>query len=369
MAAMNLRGNWMVRRALGMALLLFCAHAAHATKPVTIDEFEAQLNRLHGKADDFVVSRISSFQLTQRATLARLTRWLSDFHGRQARMVLIAIADSSAFLELPQSDSPSTAAPPAEEQRAIITRAITSLEATTHHLPDLSATRNTLEFNDSKEDTGLITFSPTDAPVSKPETERKTHFIDKTSVSVSYVHGSEIFNDRDPARQKRAGRGLTTWGEFGPILSVVFTDIGSEGLSWKGWERNGVGTLAVFRYAVPQGRGHYLVSVRPRVPQQYPAYRGEIAIDPQTGEVARITMLANLEAGPSMAVANIAVEYGPVLIGDKTYNCPVHGVATSQDINVDSAGKALAQLNDIAFTGYHLFRGDVRILPDSPPGT
>ena len=134
----------MVRRALGMALLLFCAHAAHATKPVTIDEFEAELNRLHGKADDFVVSRISSFQLTQRATLARLTRWLSDFHGRQAQMVLIAIADSSAFLELPQSDSPSTAAPPAEEQRAIITRAITSLkpQLTTCPISPQRATRS-----------------------------------------------------------------------------------------------------------------------------------------------------------------------------------------------------------------------------------
>jgi hypothetical protein len=48
------------------------------------------------------------------------------------------------------------------------------------------------------------------------------------------------------------------------------------------------------------------------------------------------------------------------------YNCPVHAVASSQGIDLDSAGKALAQLNDIQFTDYHLYRGEVRIVPDTP---
>jgi hypothetical protein len=359
----------MICRSLWPGLLALVAHAAFAAKPISIDEFEVQLNRLHGKSDDFVVDRISSFELTQRATFTRLTHWLADFHGRKSQMTLIAIADDSAFLELPPSDSPSADPPSEEERRGIVSRAIASLETTTHRLPDLSAARNTLEFDDSAEDEGEIIVNLTTAPIKRPGSERKMHLIGKNSVRVSYVHGAEIFNDRDAARLKRAGAGLTTWGEFGPLLAGVFRDIGSAGLSWKGWERSGIGTLAVFHYSVPRGRGHYLVSVRPRIPPQYPAYRGEIAIDLQTYNVARVTMLANPTAGSSTASANLEVEYGRVSIGDQMYNCPVHAVASSQGIDVDSAGKALAQLNDIQFTDYHLFRADVRIVPDTPAQT
>jgi hypothetical protein len=356
----------MIRRWLWLGLLVLCAHAALAAKPISIDEFEGQLNRLHGKSDDFVVDHISSFELTQRATFTRLTHWLADFHGRKSQMTLIAIADNSAFLDLPPSDSPSIDPPSDQERGVIISRAIASLETTTHRLPDLSATRNTLEFDDSEEDEGQLIFNLTAPPIKRSEPERRTHLIGKNSVRVSYVHGAEIFNNRDAAKIKRAGTGLTTWGEFGLMLSGVLGDIGSEGLSWKGWERSGIGTLAVFHYAVPRGRGHYLVSVRPRVPPQYPAYHGEIAIDLETYNVTRVTMQANPTVGPSTASANIAVEYGRVSIGDQMYNCPVHAVASSQGIDLDSAGKALAQLNDIQFTDYHLYRGEVRIVPDTP---
>lgn len=359
----------MIRLLLWSGLLVLCAHTALAARPISIDEFEGQLNRLRGKSDHFVVDRISSFELTQRATFARLTHWLADFHGRKSQMTLIAIADNSAFLELPPSDSPSTDPPSDEERRVIISRAIASLEMTTHRLPDLSATRNTLEFDDSEDDGEEIIVNLTTPPFKGSGSERRTHLIDKDSVRVSYVHGAEMLNNRDPAKLKGAAGKLTTWGEFGPMLAGVFGDIGSEGLSWKGWERSGIGTLAVFDYAVPRGRGHYLVSVRPRVPPQYPAYHGEIAIDLETYNVARVTMLANPITGPSTASANIAVEYGRVSIGGQMYNCPVHAVASSHGIDVDSTGKALAQLNDIQFTDYHLFRGDVHIVPDTPAQT
>ncbi len=50
------------------------------------------------------------------------------------------------------------------------------------------------------------------------------------------------------------------------------------------------------------------------------------------------------------------IEYGPELLGDKTYVCPKRVVALSQ---------SLRQLwvNTVVFTSYHLFHATTRILP------
>jgi hypothetical protein len=361
-------GDSMSRKMLWLGLFLIGAQAAFAVTRISVGDFDGRLSKLHGKPDNFVADRISSFELTQRATSARLAQWLSDFHGKASQLALITLADNSAFLELSPGDIPAKDKPTHEEQQAIVGRAIQSLREAIQRLPDFSATRDTLQFDDSKIDQGLVGFGPGDLPLNMPEAERKTHLIDKHSLSVSYVHGTETVNDRDPATLKRAGTGLTTWGEFGPILSVIFGDSDEGSFAFESWERTPSGTLAIFKYSVPQERSHYLVSVKPRIEPQYPAYQGEIAIDPETGAVGRVTMISHLEAGhPAMAAsANIAVEYGPIVLGDHTYNCPVHGVATSSNVNLDAAGKGLRQVNDIQFNHYHLFRGDVRILPGTP---
>jgi len=77
----------------------------------------------------------------------------------------------------------------------------------------------------------------------------------------------------------------------------------------------------------------------------------------------------------------ILVEYAPVTIGEQSYICPVRGVAFSK-IPVAhgggapevSAASVQTQLNDVAFTRYHLFRSQARIVTggdgqgDAPAG-
>jgi hypothetical protein len=65
----------------------------------------------------------------------------------------------------------------------------------------------------------------------------------------------------------------------------------------------------------------------------------------------------------------ILVEYAPVTIGEQSYICPVRGVAFSKVPVAHGAAAADAsavnvqtELNDVAFTQYHLFRSQARIV-------
>ena len=55
-------------------------------------------------------------------------------------------------------------------------------------------------------------------------------------------------------------------------------------------------------------------------------------------------------------------------LGGKDYICPVKSAALLKSINKDAQrGHQLrTKLNEVTFTGYHVLRGDVRILPEHP---
>ena len=63
------------------------------------------------------------------------------------------------------------------------------------------------------------------------------------------------------------------------------------------------------------------------------------------------------------------MEYATVSIGDRSYICPVHGVAFSK-VPVAAAAQGAGgesvetQLNDVMFTEYHLFATEAHIVAD-----
>ena len=54
-----------------------------------------------------------------------------------------------------------------------------------------------------------------------------------------------------------AMNGLTTKGEFGPILFTVLLDITHSTVKWNHWEQIPGKTLAVFVFNVPREQSHY----------------------------------------------------------------------------------------------------------------
>jgi hypothetical protein len=200
-----------------------------------------------------------------------------------------------------------------------------------------------------------------------------------STVLVTYRDVHEIA-DSEPERGKKPQSplfGFTTSGEFGPILSVVLGDAISGEMFWDHWEQGKDTPLAVFRYAVPRQKSHYTLVGLDGKPH-LPAYHGQIAVDPKDGTIRRITLVSEPDPAASFESA-ILVEYGPVVIGNAPYICPIRGVAVSrfpESTTTLSPTHELAWskpaeikippqtfLNDISFTDYHVFRAEMRVLP------
>ncbi len=208
--------------------------------------------------------------------------------------------------------------------------------------------------------------------------------VGSSKVVVAYRDGKEVINPREWGKHPHhpEGEGLITRGTFGPILSTVIGDAAHGGMTWNRWERGSAGTLAVFRYRVPKEHSHYSVSFHGLSSDKADAepvtgYHGEVAIDPATGTILRLTVQAEQPLGSPVLQGDIMVEYGPVEIGGKTYTCPVRSVSISMgDMRFMSGTDPLGEytpgpeatlLNDVTFENYHQFRSDSRILTGNIP--
>ena len=257
-------------------------------------------------------------------------------------------------------------------------------------LPNFLATRATTRFEDTpllQKPGGFIPYEP-------------LHQVGTSSATVLYRDGRE-FEDAAATRIKTtAAQGLTTWGEFGPILAIVLLDAAQSKLAWSHWEQGPAGPQAVFAYEVPKEKSHYEVNyccvANPSATvaaNMLPFHagrglsRGDGCRSRQRIDPAPIAIMAALKPDSPVSRADILVEYGPVDIGGKTYICPVKSVSitTAQMVQqTERYAQPLANqmqplktmLNDVQFEQYHVFRADARVLttdtgrsPGLPPIT
>ena len=115
---------------------------------------------------------------------------------------------------------------------------------------------------------------------------------------------------------------LSTRGEFGPILSAVTLDITKDNFAWSRWEHGEKGPLAVFQYRAEAGHSHYEVENR------LSGYVGEITIDPADGSIVRLALKADMEPANPFLMADVMIEYGPEVLGDKDLYLPEKGRGT-----------------------------------------
>lgn len=381
-----------------LLLLVGFGSPALAGTPVTADQVEQLLAANHGQSDSALAKKIGNLELTERASTARLLRWRSQFPGKHTQEALTALADASAFLDLPASEIPSNPNPTHDEMQQIISRAVDYAGTTVHRLPNFTARRSTSYFDtmsslDETISRGYLPDSPDQALQFPPPTNLPLHAVHRSAIIVAYRNGREVVDagkNLDPGAALSNAE-LTTHGEFGPVLSVVMNDTAHGTVAWSHWEQGANGPVAVFRFAVPLEASHYTVAFVDEK-RQKPAYHGEIAIEPSNGTILRISLVAEMappvfldpkrvfESNPRQPVkprqAKIVVEYGPVTLGDKVYFCPLRGIAFSSTPFATSkkiySHRSLSEisvtippqsyLNDVSFTDYHLFRGDVRIL-------
>src|SRR5580658_8831835 len=92
---------------------------AFAAKRVTTDQLEKIVAADHGKQDAKVAQQLANLELSERLSASKLTRWEAGLPGPESRQALVALADSSAFLNPPPSELPATAPPDVATQRQI----------------------------------------------------------------------------------------------------------------------------------------------------------------------------------------------------------------------------------------------------------
>ena len=341
--------------------------SAQAADSVTVEQLRQFLTAKQTAKlrDAEVAGRLSSVSLSEQLTeTTRKAILLRVKLGPKAATQLDLLAEASVFQPPPSAEISTEPGPNTAAQHEVVEKARTYVEVALHQLPDFLAVRETAGFNDHPETDDakpMLRFTG--------ETHREIAFRDGHEVQVGAADGSSA--------SEPAVAGLTTWGEFGPILHVVFEDSPDQGFVWNRWQTMGSGLrVAVFRFAVSEALSHYSIAMccsravqadaAAQLYQLKPGYHGELYVDPETGVVERVTLEADLQPGRELRSSEIAVEYGAVDIGGRRSICPIRGVAISvvHDTQMEAEGGPgeLRFMNEVRFLNYHKFGSTARIL-------
>ncbi|MGA2653431.1 MAG: VWA domain-containing protein [Terracidiphilus sp.] len=368
-----------------VAVMVLRADAAQHATSVTVDQLEQVLvaQEAAHRTDADIAQQLSGLELTERVSTARLARLKADLPGEKAQQALIALADSSVFLDPPATEIPANPRPDAAALRQMLVSVVNYVNTTARQLPNFMATRDTTRFEDRPPQDVLGEVGMTTL-VYIP-----LHVVGRANVLVAYRDGHEVV-EKAAAKTKRGElqeEGLFTEGVFGPILSTVVGDALKGRITWGRWEEGAQGAEVVFHFAVPREKSHYLVGfccissgIRGEGAEagdwhkfaEISAYHGEIAFDPASGAIFRILLEADMPPNEVVSRNGMMVEYGAVDIGGKSYICPLRGVSVLLAHTRTLApgtppaeiynGPAKTFLNDAVFEQYRRFGSETRIL-------
>jgi VWFA-related protein len=347
-----------------------------AARRVTVEQLDHVLAAASNESDADLARQLSSLELTERLSAKKLSSWTKSLRGRKARQALVALADVSAFLDPPAAEIPRDATPDLTAQRVIVSLAVDYLNNTIPKLPNFYATRTTVRYEET----------PQYFDARTPVDYQPLHAAAGSKATVLYSNGKEVVDSSGAKGKKRkaADGYLLTYGVFGPLLGAV-TDAIASGLTWNRWEQGADDEPhAVFVYQIPAEKSRYQVGAccLPDGDGTSPfeetvGYHGEIAIDPTSGAILRLQLVADLKSTTPLVRSDVMIEYGRVEIGEKTYICPVKSVSISRGRSVTALtewdesfrtnGPYATMLNDVAFEQYHMFRAKSRMLTGFSP--
>jgi hypothetical protein len=349
---------------------------ALAAKRETVGQLEEVLGAaiVEHKTDAEIARQIKNVEFSEQLTELRLDRLAAQLAlGPESRLSLQLLADRSAFLDPPWSEMLSAAAPDDVAQQNMLRAARSYVAQTLPRLPNFLATRIVNRYDDSpqalKQGGWPVRAGLHEVGTSSREISVRSE-QDKQSVSKGFASSQEQSE-------------LTSWGEFGFLLTTIINDTQSGKVTWSHWERTAEGRTAVFHYSVASSASHYevigTVNHGPKtsftaqhpntsIIRTTPGYFGSLWLDPATGTILHTTIETDPGGSGQFRRAAVMVQYGPVQIGDRMFICPLRSVALYDAIvdATNSLGNAPTEwLNETIFTGYHRFASTTRILTDS----
>jgi len=343
---------------------------AWAAKKITVGQLEDMLRSMQRdkKTDVEVATALKQIELGEELTRATMNSLMGLAQGPYTTEQIYILEARSADLIPPASDLPSTPAPDADGQKAILAKAAAYVTGTYAQLPSLTAMRTTLRFQDNFEAvnassgiTGSASEVTTTAGFSKAASF--VRYINSTAAPVALEHGAEV---EAPEKDK------TKWGANRMIsleqhdlnLNTVFQAAQESGsIQWLRWELINGKPAAVYSFGVPKKLTKLDVNICcfPKIDQQgiahfynatngaafggaggaggvsgdfqtttdwheftaTPPFHGELFIDPDSGVIVR--MITEAEFRPTEVVHQVdtRVDYAPVKAGGKVVVVPV----------------------------------------------
>jgi len=264
---------------------------------MTVEQMSQFLaGRAQHDSDETLALRVDSIHLSERLTPGALSQLEETLNaGPRTRESLQLLADGSVFLAPGPNELPKRPAPSAAEQEAMMSGLTNFVAVTMRRLPDFFATRTTESYDNAPTVVTHSGWAPAE-PMHADGTFRET---------ITYRQGKEVTEERAMVSGGNTGSraaGLTSSGEFGPLLATILQDSSRGSIRWDHWESTDAGVVAgVFDYAVPAKASHYNVDFccvkNTEIPNPLaagdipipfhsrPAYRGEIFVDPATGAI------------------------------------------------------------------------------------
>jgi hypothetical protein len=358
--------------------LIFLASPAWCARKITVAQLGELLRTLQQekKSDGEAAAALKQVELTEQLTRPAMSGLATFVTGPLVTEQVYVLEARSAILAPPASDLPSTPAPDAVAQKAILAKAESYIGKTFEQLPLLTATKTTLRFQDNVEaldaNSGLAGGAKdvvTSSGFSNPASF--VHYINSTAREIELEHGAE---------KKSAEKDQTRWGankmialeEPDPGLGLVFKEAqASGGFQWLRWELINGKPAAVYSFAVSKQKSRLAVNVCcfPNVEQAgiatfYTAttapmlggggggggggatgnfqtttqwhefkttapYHGRLFIDPDTGIVLRMITEAELKPTEVVHELDTRVDFGAIKTAQGVIVAPVRSVVNS----------------------------------------
>lgn len=376
-----------MKRVLVFALCLASVSTAWAAKKVTVADLKATLASLReAKKSDFdVATRLKDVELSEQLTPADRVALQEFAPGPLATEQLDILQGRTAVLPPPQAELPSTPAPDASAQKAILAKAIDYVTGTYMHNPHLVAQRATTRYQDGVESIHTNSGMTNNMPNSTRSWELPNMYMRMIGSHTAETESDKGMEMAPKVAQKQpwGQNGQISEGGPGPVLSVILQEAAAAGtLQWKRWETVREHKAAVFSFAVPKKKSHYEVNYCcfPETKDygrmgyegtganlQYGTtwkdfkatvgYHGELFIDPVSGTILRVATQAELKPSDFVHQEDMRIDYAPVNVGEKQFVLPVEMFTITEVVpNGDNPGARYSvrhTLFHMTYTEYH----------------
>jgi hypothetical protein len=240
--------------------------------------------------------------------------------------------------------------PPDDEIAALLAKAAESANAYWDSLPNFTCQQVTDRFAGSS---GANKWEPVDRLTGR--LNYFDHQEDWEFQEYEKNHKRSHDSGSDP------GRGLSGFGIFGNSIRGLFRPSAKPEITWFQNDVLGDRTVQIFKYRVAKENSKFSLRVSSMEVVNV-GYHGMVYIDGVTGEVRRITQVADdVPRHYPIYQTLISADYDHVSIGGQQYLLPI-----GAEVVLRRSHRGSLELNQIRFGDFHRFRSASRILSSAP---